>query len=245
MNFGHSPLHPILPLLGEGCMKTGYLPFLNPHLSAIEAGIYCTDDGWLIVKVFSALQVVYQREAVFRHETADSHCAVYAVHDRSLRIYHETGCMNVSPVAVIERACFEGYLLCIKAVADRKGNLKSLDQLSGLFKVIGGTCRHSYIHLSELIDCAGEVNQLVTAHRSPVAPIDEQNAPSAAQVARTQHPPAAHQIELDVGEAVSGVQQYASFTCHFLPLLFMPRISMYRRNASFLTLIIPISNVNQ
>jgi hypothetical protein len=98
-----------------------------------------------------------------------------------------------------------------------KGNPEFFDKVPGMLEADRGTCYQSYVHLPELIGRTGEVNQLLAAHRSPVAAIDEHNTPSATQITREQHFLSTHQMELEVGEAVPRVQYCAAFTRHATP----------------------------
>src|SRR5208337_2143393 len=134
-----------------------------------------------------------QPETVLRNKAADSHRAVNGIHYLPVRINHEAASVEVSLLAFIEGARFKGYLLCIKAVCNGEGYLKFLSQLAGMFETIHRSCYQSYVHSSELVHRAGKVNQLLTAHRSPVAAIDQQNAPAFAQILRDYHAFTAHQ----------------------------------------------------
>jgi len=158
-----------------------------------------------------------QPETVLRNKATDSHRTVDRIHYLPVRINHETACVEVSLFAFVEGARFKGYLFCIKTVCNGEGDLKFLSRFAGMFESIRRSCYQSYVHSSELVRSASKVNQLLTAHRSPVAAVDQQNAPAFAQILRNYHTFTAHQSEVEVGKAVSCIQQCGYFPCHAPP----------------------------
>ena len=134
-----------------------------------------------------------------------------------LRVDNETRRVKVAFLVFVECTGLERYLLCVEAVGYRKGNPEFCDEVPGVLQAVHRTCYQSYVHLSELIGRAGEVNQLLTAHRSPVAAIDEQDTPPAARVTGKQQPLPTHQIEFEVRKAVPRVQYCAALARHTTP----------------------------